>query len=199
MPSLSLTDLVDIAAAAGTPKANKIKSIKQRGPYQPWADFYRAVRLHIVQVHQGGLPRARLKDVLQNVQDKKKLIAYPAVVAGYSKWWGRKQVTWSTPPSAEYSAHGVDVRVNPEVGLSWNGTPHLVKLYFKRDPLTKNRSDLIIHLMQTALAGLVQPGTEMNVLDVRRSKLFSPANLQPVLPAMLQAELAYIANLWPNL
>jgi len=88
------------------------------------------------------------------------------------------------------------------LGLKVDGAPHLIKLYFKSKPLEKNKVDIITHLMATTLSGLC-PSTSntitvMSVLDVRRGKLISPTVPISALMGMLQAELAYIATLWPS-
>ena len=88
--------------------------------------------------------------------------------------------------------------MNPELGLEIDGTPHLIKLYFKSDKLAKNRIDIITHLMSVVLSDQCPSPEEttMSVLDVRRAKLFSPTVPIQALDAILNAELAYVAHLW---
>lgn len=118
---------------------------------------------------------------------------------GYRSWWGRKNLTWFDPPSDSYKSSGVEVSINPELGLIVNGSPHLIKLYFKADSLSKNRVDVITHLMAKTLERRCPADTKMAVLDVRNSKLITPTVPIPTLDATLNAELAYIANIWPNI
>ena len=120
------------------------------------------------------------------------------MIKGYQKWWGRKNLEWFNPPSTTWSAYKVDVRVNPELGLRINGVPHLIKLYHKSDRIAKSRVDLITHLMKISLSYKAPKNTIMSVLDVRRSNLMSPTVPIDGLTAALEAELAYIAALWPN-
>jgi len=199
MPQISLTDFVDIVSKSGTPKATKITAVKYRPPYQPAFDFYKPLREHIVSVHESGGPRASLDHVMGNVTDPKKISAYPAILAGYRKWWGRKPLNWFSPPSGMFTDYGVDVSVNPELGLEWNGSRHLIKLYFKAEPLTKNRTEIIAHLMSVAVGGSCQAGTTMSVLDIRNSRLLSPTVPIANLNAMLSAELSYIAAFWSSI
>jgi hypothetical protein len=105
-------------------------------------------------------------------------------------------MSWVEPPSEIYSRHGVEVSVNPELGLEINGRRHLVKIYFKADPLSKYRVDIITHLMEVCLRPQVRAATTMSVLDARRAKLFSPSVPVPGLDAALGGELAYVAALW---
>jgi hypothetical protein len=198
MPRLSLTDLVDIVVSSGTPKANRVRAIKNRPDYSPAIDFYKPLRDHIEQAHRQGKGKAHLKTLLASVTDKKKLTAYPPLIEGHRKWWGNKNLVWFQPPSSTYTEHGIDVSVNPELGLKIGGKAHLIKLYFKADPLTKNRIDVIHYLMHSQLAKKSPADTTMAILEVRRSKLYTPTVAVQNLSAILSAELAYVATLWPK-
>jgi len=195
---ISLTDFVDIVSASGTPKLNKVRYIKRRGPYSPAKDFYRPFREHLINVHRENRVKQALDDVMPFITDSKKIHNYPFLIQGYKKWWGNKNLIWFDPPSMNWSAHNVDVRVNPELGLILNGQAHLIKLYMKSPILTKTRVDIITHLMEISLAGVCNQVTIMSVLDVRRSKLISPTVPIAGLNAALDAELAYINALWPQ-
>jgi hypothetical protein len=195
MPQISLTDFVDIVSRSGTPKATKVAEVKNRPPYEPAFDFYKPLRDRIIDIHEKGKSKSDLAAVMAAVTDPKKITAYPDIIAGYRKWWGNKSLAWFDPPSHLFTQHGVDVSVNPELGLVVNANRHLIKLYFKAEPLTKNRVDIITHMMAVAL-GLNLKGVTMSVLDVRNSKLISPTVPISHLNAMLDAELAYIAALW---
>jgi hypothetical protein len=198
MPRISLTDFVDIVSKAGTPKVTKVKDVKNRSEYSPAADFYKKVRECIVDAHRQNLPKAALAKLLAAITDEKKLAHYPEVVQAYTKWWGRKKLVWFQPPAAVFSAHGVEVNVNPELGLSINGKPHVIKLYFKGEPLSKNRIDIATHLMEVRLRPKCPNGEVMAILDIRSGRLINPAVPISALTAALDAELAYIAALWPR-
>jgi len=144
IPQLSLTDFVDIVSTSGIPKATKIRQLKKRLSYNPAADFYKRIRENIVVAHQDNHQKAYLDRTLTGLTDQKKKTAYPQLATEYKKWWGNKSFTWfDPPPNVHYSKHGVSIAVNPELGLIINGTPHLIKLYFKLDPLAKSRGDII--------------------------------------------------------
>jgi len=196
MPRISLTDFVDIVVKSGTPKATKVVQIKQRQDYEPAADFYKPLREFIVGTHRKGGSRFVPAEVLAPLTDPKKLANYPAAVDGYLRWWGSKHLSWFEPPTGVFSGHGVDVAVNPELGLVVNGVPHVIKLYFKADPLSKLRVDIVTHLMEVALGSRPADAKSMAVLDVRRAKLVCSATPSPRVHAALTAELAYVAALW---
>jgi hypothetical protein len=198
MPKLSLTDFVDIVSKSGTPKATKVAQVKNRPKYDPATDFYKPIRDFFVELHKKKHPKSKLKSALTSVTDPKKLTNYPGIISGYSKWWGTRALTWFDPPADTFTAHGIDVAVNPELGLAINGKRHLVKLYFKSEPLAKTRAAIVIHLMEKALRTHCSQGELMAVLDTRKAKLIVPTVSVPHLNAVLLAELAYISALWPS-
>jgi hypothetical protein len=199
MPRISLTDFVDIVSKSGTPKANKIREVKGRPAYDPTTDYYKQCRDWIISTHAGGHPRTHLHDLFSTLTNPKKDKHFNALMDGYKKWWGKTALDWFIPPSSLYSAHGVEVSVNPELGLMISGKPHLIKLYFKAEGITKNRIETVTHLMEISLRPLTSADTKMSLLDIRKSKLFTPTVPIPGLSAMLDAELAYIAAYWAAL
>lgn len=112
---------------------------------------------------------------------------------------GRKSFVWFDPLNSMFSNAGVNISINPELGLEFDGKKYVVKLYFKGDTLTKNRIELVTQLMEHCLRPSVSPNVMMAVLDTRASKLFIGSESDPRLIAALKAELRYIAELWPQL
>ena len=198
MHRLSLTDFVDIVSKSGTPKATNVARIKNRPDYEPATDFYKPLRDCLIETHRKNLNAQNLKKLLHSLNDGKKIKNYPDIIKGYSTWWDKKTLEWFEPASENYMLHEIAVSINPELGLIINGQPHLIKLYFKSDPLTKNRIDIVTHLMEICLRKHCQHGEVMAVLDMRNGKLITPRVPIPALSATLDAELAYIAALWPN-
>jgi hypothetical protein len=87
--------------------------------------------------------------------------------------------------------------VNPELGLVVEGERHIVKLYFKDEGLKKNQMDIISQLMEEALRPKAPHAELMSILDIRSGKLITRGVPVPGLKAILEAELAYVAALWP--
>ncbi|WP_155635813.1 hypothetical protein [Burkholderia cepacia] len=87
--------------------------------------------------------------------------AYPEIIEGYRKWWGGKKPHWFSPPTAVYTNSGIDVSVNPEIGLLYNDTSHAIKLYLKDDDINKSKMDLITALMEHCLRQKASVNTRM--------------------------------------
>jgi hypothetical protein len=193
---LSMTEFVDIVLMSGTPKVTKVKEIKTRDKYEPAHDFYKSLREHIIFTHKNDGSKKDLDKIIGQISDKKKLNSYPAVVQGYKKWWGRNTLYWIEPPRGTYNANGVDVTVNPELGLKFSGNNYFIKLYFKAEPLSKAKANIATNLMQLLFMEANNKNTTMGILDIRNSKIFTYTggyNMKP----LIDAELAYIANIWP--
>jgi hypothetical protein len=198
VPKLSLTDFVDVVSKSGSPKITKVKQIKNRSSYQPATDFYKPFREGLIQLHSAGKDRASLDQIVPKLSDDKKIANYPELVEGYKKWWGKKNIAWFDPPRGTYSSSGIDISINPELGLKIDGKRVLVKLYNKAEPINQYRTDLVPLLMEVVLRPACQAGDAVALLDVRKGKLHYLSVNAATAKYGLDAELAYIANLWPN-
>ncbi len=192
---ISLTDFVDIVSKSGIIKSNKVKEVITREPYHPAFDFYKILREGIVNFHKTNQDISLLKSIPNKQKDIKKQVTYYKIVQQYISWLGRKNITWFDPPTCQFSHLDIDVTINPELGIEINNQPHLIKLYFKSDPLSKNKIEIITHLMSTALNSKLSRSTIMSVLDINNKKLISPTVPIKGLDGTLLAELAYISAL----
>lgn len=198
MPQLSLTDFVDIAISNDPiAKVNKMAQIKNRPQYGPAQDYWRALRDTIIDAHRNGQAKNVLDAAVHHAHPNR-LGNYQNAVTAYKTWWGRKAITWFDPQMQLYSVQGVDVRVNPELGLVINGQQYLIKLYFKAEQMTSRRAEIILLLMSCTLSQFF-PNATMAVLDVQRGHLFTNTNNLQRLQIALNAELSYIATAWPQL
>lgn len=198
MPQISLTDFIDVVAKSGRPKATKVRQVKERPEYEPAFDFYKPMREHLESLHKRGRPRSELGLILSTLTDPKKLRSYPAVIGGYEKWWGRKKLDWFSPPRGTYSSGGFDIIVNPELGLGFDQSKHVVKLFFKPEELSAFKAEIIVDLMEFQLRSMSDAETYFSVLDIRRGKLFSRGPHVPTSIPIVNAEVAYMASLWNN-
>jgi hypothetical protein len=200
MPRISLTDFVDVVSRVGMQKITKISEIKHREPYAPQTDYWKQLREHIVENHSRGGNRANLLSANQITHNQDKQINYSAALDGYRTFWGRKNLSWFQPPTLLWNCNGLDVSLNPELGLIINNSFHVIKLYFKADPLSKAKVDLILFLMHQALPQTIQgEAITYGILDVRRAKNILPNGFNARMIAALQGEAQYISTVWPDL
>jgi hypothetical protein len=200
MPRISLTDFVDIVSRVGLQKITRLSEIKKRLPYSPQTDYWKSVRDHLVNNHVSNGTKGSLHTANQLTSNTNKIINYDAVLSGYKTFWGRKSMVWFQPPSLLWSTNGLDVSLNPEMGLEINGDLHVIKLYFKADPLSKAKVDLILFLMHQVLPSTINgKNVTYGILDARNAKHIVPTGFNQRTTAALQGEAQYIATVWPTL
>ena len=200
MPAISLTDFVDFVISSGTPKLSKVQEVKRRGPYEPAFDFWRALREAIVALHNSrSLNKRQLDRAASGLTDKNKQLRYPDSIRGYKRFLGRKRISWFAPPTGRWGPPGLTIRVNPELGLYINGVPHLIKLYFKGEPLSRRRVAIVLLLLRVALHPQVRNGTTYAILDVPRGKLFGDPSPDSSLIPLLQGEASAFLTIWNSL
>lgn len=194
MPSISLTTFADFVTATGTARITKTRAAKKHysQDYSPAMDFYKPLRDRVEACLAKGWDANDLLDSLKEVEDPKKLDGYEKCRDGLTTWVGRKTIVVRPAVRDVWSSGDLDVVVNPELHADVNGSPHLIKLHFKTDVLSKQKAELILHL----LANYAPAGTTVGVLDVRRSKLIVPTREIDGLDALLEAEAAALIKLW---
>lgn len=193
MESISLSYFVDFVLTSGTGKLTSVKQLKQ-GKDERFSDFYRPVREAIVDMHEKGLDTGVLDDLLTSLVDPREKRIFPKVVSGYRKFLRQGKMTWFEPPMRDYPLGPISVRVNPEIGLLIDGRPHAIKLYFRGDPLSPQRTMVVNQLLSNAMSA-TWPGTVFAVLDVRRAKLF-PHRPKSEVAHLLRAEAASLSSLY---
>lgn len=197
---VSLTDFVDFVSKSGRPKLTQVQNVKWRPKYHPQTDFWRPLREAIIDFHRTNQSqKAVLDGALAGITHKPKLTAYPVALAGYKKFLGKKTIQALPEVRGSWNQGNLNVIVNPELSLSIQGTAHVVKLYFKAEPLSMKNAELILLMMADSLGGKVAPGTVMSLLDVQRGKLFSTTGVDVVLKPLLQGEAASFETMWNQL
>jgi hypothetical protein len=197
MPDISLTDFVDFVIKSGTPKLTKVRQLKARGKYNPAHDFWRGMRKGIRAWHEtDGSDLSALDCIVDDCEDIKKLPRYAAALRGYRRFIGRRHVTWFDPPWEDWKHGSLRVRVNPELGLKIDGVPHVVKMYFKDERLTKLRTGAVLALMEAAVRTKAPARAKMAVLEVSSGKLYpASADTAMALP-LLRGEAASFTEIW---
>src|SRR5262245_8488422 len=168
MERVSLTYFVDFVLKVGTPKLAGVKEFKEHR-YDHLTDFYKPLREAIVDMHEKGKPVRALDDFLGTLTDERKRRIFPELVESYKKWL-RPGMRWFTPPRTTASVGELEIDINPELGLEIDGKPHLVKTYFRGEPLAQKRVSIVLGLINSAL-GATRPGTVFAMLDVKNGQL----------------------------
>ncbi len=197
---INLTDFVDFVSKSGRPKLTQVQTVKWRPEYDPQTDFWRLLRETIARFHRSGqTDKSRLDAVMEGITHEPKLQAYPIALKGYKKFLGRKQFQAQPDVRGTWDHGNLHVTVNPELALLIDGTRHVIKLYFRKEPLSKKHAEIILLMMQHSLATRIQPGTVLSLLDVQRAKLFTATTADQTLEPLLLGEAASFETMWNGL
>lgn len=197
MERISLTYFVDFVLKVGTPKLTGVKEFKE-GRNELFTDFYRPLREAIVEMHERGDKQIVLDDFLASLRDERKRRIFPGLVTGYRKFLASNDVTWFKPPATTFSLGELEVNINPELGLKIGGVPHVIKTYFRGEPLAAKRVSIVLNLLNAALrAG--NPGVSFAMLDVKNAKLHTlKAIPNPRLNVLLRGEAASFSTMYAS-
>lgn len=197
---VSLSDFVDFILKSGTTRLSHVRALVKRPAYSPATDYYKTLREAVTQFHQTG---SNDWSILQAAADRhvagREGSKAPARLEAYRRFLGRKTVTWFEPPRAEWQFEELTVRLNPELGLTINGLPVVIKLYWKEEKLTRRQVEMILYLMQSELGPLSPESPQMAILDIPSAKLIASPIATTDLRPLLRAEARAFIELWRGL
>ena len=196
MERVSLTYFVDFVLKVGTPKLSGVKEFKEHR-YDHLTDFYRPLREAIVDMHEKGKPDRALDDFLLTLGDERKRRIFPGLVEGYRKFL-RPSMKWFTPPHTTLPVGDLEININPELGFQIDGTPYLIKTYFRGEPLAQKRVGVVLGLITSAL-GAGRPGTVFAMLDVKNARLHTLKSApNPRLGLLIRGEAASFSTIYAS-
>lgn len=197
--NITLTQFVDFVSKSGSPKLSAVRAIyrSHEEGYSPEQDFYKRFREGVIELHQTGTHVRELHRVIGDLPPHK-AEHYDNMVAGYKKFIGRKTVTWFDTPRRNWDFHELTVNIKPEIGLTINDTPTLIKLYTKSDKLTKDRIKGILCLMHRQLHP-IRPDCGVALLDVRNSKFYEYTDDMDELMPLMEGEALSFINIYNSL
>ncbi|MCG2612733.1 hypothetical protein LZZ85_00515 [Terrimonas sp. NA20] len=101
---IPLTSFIDYTLKTGTPKMTCAKKIKGQmsQDYDPSKDFYKRFRDAVQKLHKNDLHTSGLSKIVGTI-DFKKASIYSAMITGYKKFIGKKEITWFTPPRKKWN------------------------------------------------------------------------------------------------
>jgi len=167
MDRISLTGFVDFVLEAGAGgDADPLK--ERKGDSVP--DYYNPLRDAIIEMHAKNLPDSSLEQAIAQEPSEKKRRIFTRALEGYRRFLTTGTMKWFDPPRTKYRMGAHEVDVNPELGLAIDETPHVIKMYFRGEPLTPRRTSVMLSLLAGRL-GRICPGHVFGVLDVRHGKL----------------------------
>ncbi|MDM1349906.1 hypothetical protein [Myroides marinus] len=196
---ISLTDFIDFVSKAGTTKFTKVKEVKNRPPYHPAFDFWKPLRERIIEVHKENVDKSEIDDVLGLLTDKNKIELYPNIIKQYKSFLGRKKVEWFEPPFQDWKLGDLRIKINPEIGLFIGDIPYVIKLYFKAEPLSKAKVDMILLMMESNLKKDEYEDAVFAVLDINKKRLYEKTSLKDEHLFLLEGEAMNFIKIWESI
>ena len=198
MERVSLTYFVDFVLKVGTPKLSGVKEFKEHR-YDHLTDFYKPLREAIVAMHEQGKPDRTLDEFLATLTDERKRRIFPGLVEGYRRFL-RPTMKWFTPPHTTLPVGDLEININPELGFEIDGTPYLIKTYFRGEPLAQKRVAVVLGLITSALGpstGAARSGTVFAMLDVKNARLHTLKSApNPRLGLLIRGEAAAFSTIY---
>lgn len=198
IPTIPMARFVDFVQASGMQRVTKVREFRyQRDDAR--GDFYRQVREAIVKMHRDAQGNAALDHFLADQRDERRRRIYPGVVGGYRRFLRSAQMVWFDPPTNTYLLRGLDIGIDPELGLVIEGKTHIIKMYFGAAPLSLTRVTAILNLLATGLDNIASPKATYGLLDVRMAKLHTFRAPNPRLNLLFRAEADAFSTLYQSL
>ena len=198
---ITLTEFMNYVNKSGSAKITVVSQSKTRHEevYQTFKDYWLKLRESIKRVHRNNLSKDVLYGIIDDVSDDKKE-NYAEAIEGYCKWWGKKKITWITPPRKTWAVGDIRIELNPELGLVHNGQTHFIKLFTTaNDALDKRHADLILALMEKELREKVADDAVFCVLDIKRGKLYEYKSSGKNLYTLLKVEAQGFETMWKEI
>lgn len=196
---ISLTDFIDYISKVGTTKFTKVKEIKNRDAYHPAFDFWKPLREKIIDIHKDNKNKNLLDEIVNILTDKNKINLYPNLISQYKSFLGKKKTEWIEPPFTDWIMNDLRIKINPEVGLFINDKPYIIKLYFKAEPLSKSKADMILLIMNESLKSGDFKDANFAVLDISRKKLYENCSLSQIHLSLLEGEALSFLKIWESI
>lgn len=201
---VSLSQFYPFVLADSMAKRSRAESIRRvHAIPSPAVDYWRLLRLQIVAHHQiASSSRPEPIDAIPPLDGAVELAGadrldnYTQAVTNYRRFLGRKQIEWiDQPRRAIWLADRLKLRVDPELHVTIDGDPHVIKLYLKADAkmaLNQRTANPLAWLLQSCHGHLGRP----LVLDVLRGRAFGLTRHGGDHEATLRAQAAAFVSLW---
>jgi len=195
---ISLTQFYPFVLADPLTKRAELRAIKaSHGVYTPALDYWRLLRLQIISHHRYTPGRGLdALDTAIELAHASREANYRLAVSNYRRFVGRRWVEWlGRPMRSLWEAGDLAVRVNPELWISIDGEPFVVKLYLRSDPrwaLDQRLANPMVYLLQRFHGRLGRP----LVFDVLRGRAFGLTRADVDYESLLQAQAAAFVSLW---
>jgi hypothetical protein len=195
---IGLTQFIDFTVKRSSARVNFVKKVKYQGEYDPAIDYWRQLREEIKRIHENNIGLGKLKNLLPAIHAKKKE-NYEAAIEQYIRFFKGKQIEWFEPGRAYWVFDELVVRSGPDLGLFIDGTPYLLKLYFKgkTENVDKRNAEISLTLMKDSTNVNLSDGAIPAVLNVQKARFYPfESETDTDMKLALEADAQQLIYLW---
>jgi hypothetical protein len=199
MIEVSLTQFIDFTLiGSGTARTNYVRRVKY-GNYSVPTDYWKQLRDAIKKIHQNKQPVSKLYDLLNHVNEKKRE-NYRRAINQYVSFCKDKHLEWfDTGSSSWIFNEQLLVRSSPELGLYIDGSPVLLKIYYKgkKHRMDKYKVQSTLTLMEISNRDFLPPENAVSaLLNLQNKKLYTPSPINNDLLVSLEGDAAQFIHIY---
>ena len=178
-----------------TEKPNKrkkyVNKIINKEPYAFEKDYYSVLRIKLISTIKKNKSLIELNQMLKKINPKKHN-HYEVLIDQIQNFMQGVKYIWVEPPKNIIEYSGLQLKVNPEIGININGETLFIKMYFKQDQIENEKVNVMLKIMQDSIKEDYQ-NAKVAILDVRRCVLHKKdINEEIIIPYNLDQE----ARVW---
>ncbi len=188
---------------------SKFPTLKDGKP-KPQIVRYSETRAAIRDYHQSGndisvlltaVEKLTQKKVQHPEKDRSRIDDNIRAIKAYISYFAENKFTVLPTPKPRYFYEQMEVSATPDLYVEENGTRKLIKLDFSQQKPKQDAINIMLKVMHEA-ASAAQLGVkpkDVVYLDVSRKEQYNGAKLNPKLKKDIDAALATIQDMWPNI
>jgi hypothetical protein len=171
MPVIAFTTFLKCLASSTQEKLRQYALYDQPGGY----DFYTQLKRNASAVSSGSKRWDSAQAAIDSIAGDAERKHNRSAMTALRHWVERRNATLFDPPEglARSPNRGLTVRLNPELGVEFKGSRHVVALWAtKKPPLSTRVAGVGVKLLQDALAHGEFADCQFNVLDLRANRIY---------------------------
>lgn len=168
-----------------------VNKVINKGPYSFEKDYYSIFRAKLISAIKKNKSLIELNNMLKKINPRK-YNHYEVLIDQIQNFMQGVKYIWVEPPKNIIEYSGLQLKVNPEIGININGETLFIKMYFKQEQINTKKVNVMLKIMQDSIKE-DYPNAKVAILDIRHCELHKrDVNEEVVIPYNLDQE----AKVW---
>ncbi len=190
---VSFSEASNFLGANPEKKMKIVHNIKHKSEYEPQKDYYKPIRESIKSFINRKDEKVFLS-LIDNMKDLMKKEHFLILQKGYLSFVKRHKGELFIPVPIMMKINEIDLKLKADLGIMTNGKVLLVKLYYNKEPLSKQDNTLGLYLLKREYESQYGKDVVCGILDIRRNNLYENLNYSS-LEIILNSELELFAKM----